>query len=547
MLQAKHLSWSLMLAIGWLAQPSGAHAQNLAQPTADGYALYDRLARPVMTRAGLPAPEAAEGDQLGCQRYGRAAETIIRFALSTTLAPGLTLDSSRAEARRQAADQSVDEAQATLGQLANSGATTEQCGAIARSFGAAAFSVALAINRTNVQRNTQAFLASSPEAKPTAGTEPLPEEMAAEEAAKAESERLAAEKAEAERLAADKLEHAFANLPPVTPAPANSRAQPLAFNIYLLDTPAMRAAKDFRLCFEPALYQRAAKPIVDLATAALEVPAAGPVVDEATNAFFDRLRVTLAARFAFPADRLVVETGEGGAVRGPAAASVKAVAAGCHVYLATKTPLLAHDDGATIVDLLAENLIEDVVMRPALAARLAALPKLDTVVALEIAPVAEVDPAAPQAPLAVSAPSAEIANCIQSPRCQSGAKVAINACMLTAERRLGKATIDRELAARQQATAELNKRPHDERAANDIDLIAGNLEMVNERLQQSLDQLQKDAIRLRQEARGQLSNQELDAVTTAGRNEGEQSMGTPVLQCYSRLADGRAAGLTIPD
>lgn len=546
MLQAKHLSWALMLAIGWLAAASGARAQDPTQPTADGYGLYDRLARAVMTKSGVPAPETAEGGQAGCERYSQAAEAIIRYALTAALPPGETLDSPRArvEARRQTADQMVNDAQTTLGQLATSGATTQQCAAIARSYGAAAFSVALAINRANVQRNAQAFLAGIAEAKPPAAPEPSAEEMAAEEAAKAESERLAAEKAEAERRATDKLEHAFANLGAVAPAPSNGRALPLSFNIYLLDNPATRSAKDFRICFEPALYQRAAKPIVDLASAALEVPAAAPVVDEATAAFFDQLRTALAARFAFPADRLVLEPGDSGAVRGPAADSVKAVAAGCHLFLATKTPTPAHDDSVTTVGLLAENVIEDVVIRPALAARSAALPKLETVVALEIAPAAETDPAAPQA---IAAPRAEIANCIQNPRCQAGAKVAINACMLAAERRHGKAAIERELAARQQATAELSKRPHDEQVANDIDLIAGNLEQLNDQLQQSLDRLQQDAPRLRQSARAQLLGQELDAVITAGRNEGEQSMGTPLLQCYSRLADGRAAGLTIPD
>jgi hypothetical protein len=548
MLQAKHLSWALMLAIGWVAQPSGARAQDLTQPTADGYALYDRVAGVVIAKSGLPAPEGADGDQLGCQRYGMAAQAIIRFALSATLEPGLSLDNPRdrprVEARRDAADQIVDDAQAMLDQLANSGGTTAQCGAIARSFGARAFSLALAINRTNVQRNAQALVAASAAAKPPSLPEPSPEELAAEEAAKAESDRLAAEKADAEHRATDKLERAFANLGSVTPAPPNGRAQPLSFNIYLLDTPATRAAKDFRLCFEPALYQRAAKPIVDLASAALEVPAAAPVVDEAVTAFFDQLRTTLAARFAFPADRLVVEAGDAGAVRGPVADSVKAAAAGCHVYLAPKTPLLAYNDSATTIDLLAENVIEDVVLHPALVARLAALPKLATVVALEVAPVADTDPATPQA---VAAPRAEIANCIQSPRCQAGAKVAINACVLTAERRLGKAAIERELAARQQATAELNKRPHDEQPANDIDLIASDIELINEQLQQSLADLQQNAIRLRQAARAQILSQELDAVITAGRNEGEQSMGTPLLQCYSRLADGRAAGLTVAD
>jgi len=42
-----------------------------------------------------------------------------------------------------------------------------------------------------------------------------------------------------------------------------------------------------------------------------------------------------------------------------------------------------------------------------------------------------------------------------------------------------------------------------------------------------------------------LTNQELDAAVTAGRNEGEQSMGTPSLQCHARLADGRAIGLSV--
>src|ERR1700733_15395262 len=124
MRKTQYLSGALLLAVGWFALPPGAHAQDPTQPTADGYALYDQLARPVMTKAGLPAPEDADGGQEGCQRYAQAAQTIIRFALTTTLAPGLTLDSSRAEARRQAAEQMVVDAQSALGQMASSGATT---------------------------------------------------------------------------------------------------------------------------------------------------------------------------------------------------------------------------------------------------------------------------------------------------------------------------------------------------------------------------------------------------------------------------------------
>ena len=59
MLKTKHLPWALMLAVGWLGQPSGAQAQG-TQPTADGYALYDRLAPAVITRSGVDSPEAAD-------------------------------------------------------------------------------------------------------------------------------------------------------------------------------------------------------------------------------------------------------------------------------------------------------------------------------------------------------------------------------------------------------------------------------------------------------------------------------------------------------
>jgi hypothetical protein len=576
MLHIKRFSWALMLAAGALALPAGARAQSPAQPTAAGFALYDRLAPGLIVKSGLPAPEAAENAQIGCQRYGQVASVIIRFAVSTSLASGLTLDGAHAENRREAAALIVDDANNTIAQVTTAGATTEQCGGIARSFGAAAFALALSINQANVQRNIQAFLPPEekvPDAKMSA------EELAADEAARAETDRLAQEKADAERLAQDKLDHAFPNLATVPPAPAGHRARAMAFNIYLVDTPAMREAKDFRVCVEPALYQRIAKPLVDLASAALEVPEAVPVIDQAASDFLDKLRSVIAARFKFSADRLVAENGDRGAVRGPAAEPVKAAAAGCHVYLATRVPVPAHDDGVTTFGLLAENVIEDAVIQPALQVRFAALPKLEpllrpavvassapdpqaqgvaaltsaaAVAATSLAPVAptaEVSvvaaPVIAPAPVVVANVSArpEIARCMLDARCRAGTQVAINACEQTAERRNGKAAIARQLAARQDATARFKSRPTDEQAARELDLVADNLELINNQLGQSLERLQSNGARLRQAARDRLSPQELDAVATVGGNEGEQSMGTPSLLCFSRLADGSVAGL----
>ncbi|MEJ0069066.1 MAG: hypothetical protein WDO24_10420 [Pseudomonadota bacterium] len=579
MLQTKHFSWALMLAVGVLIQPLDARAQSTTQPTPEGFALYDQLAPSLMIRSGLlPLSASPDNAELGCQRYGQIASVIIRFALSTSLASGQTLDGSRAENRRQAAEQVVDEAQTTIGQVSASGATTEQCGGVARSFGAAAFSLALSINPANVQRNAQAFLAANPAPKPPDG-QMSADELAADEAARADADRLAEQKAGVERLAAEKIEHAFANLGTVAPAPAAGRAQPLSFNIYLIDTPAMREAKDFRLCFEPALYQRAAKPLIDLASAALEVPEAAPVIDQAAVDFLDKLRAVVAARFKFPADRLVAENDERGAVRGPVAEPVKAMAAGCHVYLATRVPLRAHDDGGTTFGLLAENVIEDAVIRPALDVRFAALPKLEALLRPAVVASSETDAAIQAAALAnaaaqastalaavapttevlvvaapvVSAPAPvipanvgarpEIARCVLDTRCRAAARVAINACLQTAERRNGKADIARQLEARQQATARFKSRSTDEQAARDLDLVTDNLELINNQLGQSLERLQADGARLRQAARDKLSPQELDAAATAGRDEGEQSMGTPTLSCFSRIADGRATGL----
>lgn len=543
MLKMRHLPWALMLALGWLTSPAGAQTQGATQPTADGYALYDKLAATVIGRSGLEAPEAATSGQLGCQRYSQAAEVVIRFAITSSLEPGLSLDSpqdqERTEARRETANLVINDAQSALGQMATSGATTAQCGAIARAFGAQAFSLALSINRANVRRRTEAFIAGIP-APPSTENEKTADEIAAEEAAQAAADKLAAEKAEAERIAADKRDHAFANLaaaPP--PAPPKGQAQPISFNVYLLDNPAAREAKDFRVCFEPALYQRAAKPIVDLAAAALELPAAEPVADDAATAFFDQLRQVLAARFAFPADRLSIELGEDGAVKGPSARPEKAVAAGCHVYLATRTPTLAYDDSATKVGLLAQNLIEDVVLRPALDARLAALPKLEPLIALEIAPPTTGDANAP--PVAGAAPG--IIACLQDARCKAGVQIAVNACLQTADRRLGQAAIQRELAARGQATAQTRALPDDRQAAKDLDLVIDTLELLNGQLQASLDGLLTDGKRLRTAARDQLLSQELDAAFSVGRDQGEQSTGVPRLQCYARLADGRAVGL----
>src|SRR5258708_17123975 len=148
----------------------------------------------------------------------------------------------------------VDDAQTTLGQLAAAGATIDQCAAAARSFGAQAFSLARTINRENVDRNAQAFAgAAGIVAKPAPPPGKSEAEIAAEEAVKAELERVMAETEEAQRKAQDIAEHAFARLPPAQPGVTGTRALPVTFNIYLVDTPAAHEVKDFRVCFEPGL------------------------------------------------------------------------------------------------------------------------------------------------------------------------------------------------------------------------------------------------------------------------------------------------------
>jgi len=527
MLRSRQLCW--VLVAGALAAPLGARAQSAGQPDAEGYALYDRAARALIGKLGVAAPEAAETPALGCQRYGQIADTMIRFALSASLAQGMSLDNPRAESRRQAAEVMADDAQAALGQLAGAGASIEQCAAAARGFGAAAFSLARTINRANVERNVQAMAGAEPK-PPSPGKSD--EELAAEAAAQAELERLVREQEEAQRQAADKLEHAFANLGPVAPVPPRSQAQALAFNVYLIDTPGTREAKDFRMCFAPALYQRAAKPIVDLASAALEVPEVAPMIDQTLGDFLGALRGTLAQRFGFPAERLILELGERAAVRGPVADPVKAVAEGCHVYLASRAPVRAYDDGTTSFGLLAENIVEDVVTRPAFELRLAALPKLEAALRAQAAAPAETE--GRPAPAA----RAEVARCARDARCRAGVDLAINACLQSAERRYGKAAIARELEARRPVSAALAKDTYDQAANRDFVLISGNLELIDRELGRTLERLAQDGARLRRDAGAVLSNQELDAVTSVGRSEGEQAMGAPVLQCYSRIADG---------
>jgi hypothetical protein len=543
MLQTKQLQRVLMTAVIALV-PGLAVAQTAAQATAEGYALYDRIGRAVAAKAGVAAPEAAESAQLGCQRYAQSSEIVIRFALAASLAPGTSLDSPRAETRRQAADLMVDDAQTTLGQLAAAGATIDQCAAAARSFGAQSFSLARTINRGNVERNAQTFMAAAGiVTKPAAPAGRSEEEIAAEEAAKAEIERVVAEAAEAQRKAQDILEHAFASLPPARPVVSGSRALPLTFNIYLVDTPAAHEVKDFRVCFEPGLYQRAAKPVVDLASAGLEVPEALPVIDQAAGDFLARVRPVLAQRFGFPADRLVLEYGEAGAVRGPTADPVKAAAAGCNIYLAPRAPLVAHNDGTTSYGLLAENVTESTVMLPALRARNAVLPKLETLVMSD--PPATSDAADPANPLPTQREAAQ--RCAQDARCRIAVRVAVNGCMQTAERRIGRAAIVRETEARQQLAARPRSVAVEDDLERDEKLILANLEVINEQMQASLERLAQQGNQLRDQARRVLSTLDLDAVTSAGRTQGEGSMGAPALQCYSRLAGGQAAGIILLD
>ncbi|MBV8165239.1 MAG: hypothetical protein JO021_00510 [Alphaproteobacteria bacterium] len=535
MVATRHKLCALLLApglfaSGWLAAPQ-ASAQT-TQPSPEAFALYDQLVDPVTARAGLGAAPPDDNVAAACRRQAIAVEVMIRFAIGATLAPGTTLDSGRAENRREAVEMMVGDARATLTAMAGQGATAEQCRTAARTFGASALTFAQAINRNAVQRSAQALM---PPPKAPGPPERTEEEMAAEEAAKAESDRLQAAKEEAERLAKDKADHAFANLRPVAPVARTNRAQPLTFNIYLVDTPAMREAKDFKLCFEPGLYQRAAKPIVDLAAAVLEVPDGAPVVGGAVTDFLAKLGPILAKRLDFPANRLTLENTDGDAVRGPAVELVKAVSAGCHLYAAGRPPTIAHDDGTTTLGLVEESVLEDVVLRPALETRLAALGKLDGPVTP--AAVAEGAPPPP-------APRPDVVACAADARCRAGVRVAVNACQQVAERRLGKAAIARELEVRQRVTALQRAKPDDDAVAKEFDLVSGNLELIDGTLNQLLERLAKAAPGLRQQGATLLTSQELDAALTAGRTEGEQSMGTPVLQCQARLADGRAIGLT---
>jgi hypothetical protein len=220
---------------------------------------------------------------------------------------------------------------------------------------------------------------------------------------------------------------------------------------------------------------------------------------------------------------------------------VTAVSVGCHVYLASRPPPLTYDDPGTKFGLLAENVVEDVVTRPALEVRLAALPKLESLLKPDTATASAADPVSP-----LPTARADAARCAQDARCRAGVELAINACRQTAERRNGKAAIERELEAREQVFAVRRVRADEDAAERDFNLISGNLELINSELGRTLDHLAQDGKRLRHEATAQLSNQELDAAIMAGRDEGEQSMGTPVLQCYSRIADGRSVGLATP-
>src|SRR5258708_3665210 len=529
------LAGALVASLGWLAAPPDAVAQSAGQPTPEGIALYDQVAAALIAKSGVPVPESAGTAALGCQLYAQIAAGIVRFAVGATLPPGTSLDSPRAETRRQAGEVMADDAQTMLGQLAGAGATIEQCAAATRAFGAAAFTFAQSINRANVERSV--VIAMGGEPKPGADVKSA-EELAAEQAAQAEVERQAREQEEAQQRAADKVEHAFANLGPVMPVPPRHQAQPLSFNVYLINTPAMRQAKDFRLCFEPNLYQRAAKPLADLTSAALEVPEATALINQTVTDFFSELQPLLAKRFAFPPERLFVDSGDAATVRGPTALPLRAVRDGCHVYVASRPPPLAYDDATTTFGLLAENIIEDVVTSPALQLRLATLPKLEVIVKPEVARTSETEPAR-----ASAAARPEIAWCVGNARCYAGARLAVNACLQVAERRSGKAAIARELEARAAVAAALRKDAYDAGATRDFDLISRNLELIDGELGRVLERLAQDGTRLRQAASAQLTSQEVDAAIAAGRSEGEQTMGTPVLQCFSRIADGRVVGL----
>jgi hypothetical protein len=541
MLGTKRLCRAVIAALLLVPGAGALTARDAAaqgQPTQEAYALYDRLGPGLIQQSGVPVPESAETPVIACQRYGQALATIVRFAVASSLAPGLTLDSQRAESHRQAAEVMAEDAQNGLNQLGAAGANMLQCAALARTYGAAAFTFAQSINRANVARNVDRAFGPAP--KPEEAGKSA-DEAAAEQAAQAEVERQSREKEEAEQRAKDKVDHAFANLGPVTPAPAKSQAGAMRFNIYLINTPAMREAKDFRLCFEPNLYQRAAKPVVDLVSAGLEVPEAAAVIDQALADFFKTLQPLIAGRFGFPADRLFVDSGDAATVRGPTTLPARAVRDGCHVYLAAKPPPLAYDDRTTTFGLLAENISEDVLLRPALQQRLAALPRLEALVKPEVTSASETEPAR----VSVAA-RPEIARCVLNLRCNAGAQLAVNACMQVAERRIGKAAIARELEVRAPVVAAVKKDEYDADATRDFDLISRNLEQIDGELGHVLERLAQNATRLRQAASAQLSNQEVDAVIAAGRSEGEQAMGAPVLQCFSRIADGRAIGLGAP-
>ncbi|MBI3515045.1 MAG: hypothetical protein HY060_13430, partial [Proteobacteria bacterium] len=126
------LAGALAASLGWLAAPPDAAAQSAGQPTPEGVALYDQVAAALIAKSGVPVPETAETPVLGCQRYAQIAASVVRFAIGATLPPGTSLDSPRAETRRQAADVMADDAQTTLAQLAGAGATIEQCAAATR-------------------------------------------------------------------------------------------------------------------------------------------------------------------------------------------------------------------------------------------------------------------------------------------------------------------------------------------------------------------------------------------------------------------------------
>src|SRR5689334_2241737 len=101
MVSTRHKVCALLLAIGWLAVPRLASAQT-TQPSAEAFTLYDQLVGPVTARAGMGAASADENPAASCRRQALVAEVMIRFAIGTTLPAGTTLQSGRAENRREA-------------------------------------------------------------------------------------------------------------------------------------------------------------------------------------------------------------------------------------------------------------------------------------------------------------------------------------------------------------------------------------------------------------------------------------------------------------